>query len=306
MFDFNRLFDNDDDFDDNVDAHQEAHQGIYDEDEYDEDDFDNDTDFDNDFDEDDFDNDADFDNDFNEDDFDNDADFDDDEWDDILANDFQDIQTDDDFVFEAYDDSVIEIHQGERGGSSNYMNFDLEHTDLDDIIGDVEEDMSNWHKQEGNTCAVVAQEFILEALTNQEYDMDELRELAEEKGWYDDGTPLWDVGNLLEYHGLEVDKFQGGTIKDIEECLEQGGKIIVSVDSDEVWQGDNDDLFLPGTDADHAVQLIGLDYSDPNNPMVILNDSGVSNGCGAMISMENFMDAWEDSGCFIVTAYEGE
>ena len=276
----------------------------------DDDDWDNDEDLDSDDDrdDDDLDDDDNLDDDDDLDDNDDSEDDDDIDIDDLDEFDLEDDQDgddpDDDFVLEAYEEPILGPHQGALGGAINYENFDPEQTDMDDVIGDVEEDMSNWHEQEGNTCAVVAQEFVLEALTGQEFDMDELRELAEENGWYDDGTPMWDVGNLCEHYGLQVDKFTGGTINDIEDCLNNGGKVIVSVDSDEVWNGGNDELFFPGTDADHALQVIGFDYSDPDNPMVILNDSGVANGCGAMISMENFEDAWNDSGCFMVTVYE--
>ncbi len=75
------------------------------------------------------------------------------------------------------------------------------------------------------------------------------------------------------------------------------------MDSSEIWEGQDDDFFGPGIDADHAVQVIGLDYSDPGNPLVILNDPGTANGGGAMIPLEIFMGAWEDSGCFMVEAY---
>ncbi len=227
-----------------------------------------------------------------EDDSDDDLDIDLDEWLDGF---------DDEDELEAFDEPILGPHQGNRGGASNYENFESD--GLETVVGDISEDMDNWHEQEGNTCAVCAQEFVLEALTGREFDMDELRELAEDNGWFDDGTPLWDVGNLLEHYGLQVEKFTGGTCEDIQDCLNAGGKVIVSVDSDEVWFGKNDELFFPGSDSDHAVQVIGFDYSNPNEPMVILNDSGVANGCGAMISLENFQDAWEDGDCFMVTAY---
>lgn len=69
-------------------------------------------------------------------------------------------------------------------------------------------------------------------------------------------------------------------IDDIRECLESGGKVIVSIDADEIWFGESDDLFTPGDGPNHAVEVIGIDYSNPDEPMVILNDSGNPNGCG--------------------------
>jgi hypothetical protein len=51
-------------------------------------------------------------------------------------------------------------------------------------------------------------------------------------------------------------------------------------------------------------EVIGIDRSDPDNPMVILNVPGHPGGCGAMIPLEEFEDAWQDSNCFLVEAYK--
>jgi hypothetical protein len=112
-----------------------------------------------------------------------------------------------------------------------------------------------------------------------------------------------DVGNILEAYGINVDRHQGGTIQDIEQCLQNGGDVIVGVDADEIWYRDND-TFGPGDDANHAIEVIGIDYSNPDQPMVILNDSGTPDGCGSMVPLDQFMDAWEDSGFYMVEAYK--
>ena len=51
----------------------------------------------------------------------------------------------------------------------------------------------------------------------------------------------------------------------------------------------------------HAVQVIGIDYSNPDEPMVILNDSGTPDGCGEMVPLDTFLDAWEDGNCQMIT-----
>lgn len=193
-----------------------------------------------------------------------------------------------------------------EGCAPTYETFDPDAADMEYIIGNPEDAMESWHWQEtGTSCAVASQEFVLERLTGHEFHESDLRVLAEEQGWYspEGGTPMDDVGNLLEHMGLTVERSQGNSIRDLEECLQNGGEVIVGVDSSEIWEGQDDDFFGPGIDADHAVQVIGLDYSDPGNPLVILNDPGTANGGGAMIPLEIFMGAWEDSGCFMVEAY---
>ncbi len=192
------------------------------------------------------------------------------------------------------------------GDAPAYETYDPSESDPDAVVGDPAEAMESWHWQEtGTSCAVASQEFVLEQLTGQDFDEGDLRELAQEYGWYDPngGTPMDDVGNILIYMGLNVQQSQDNTIDDIKECLENGGQVIVGVDSGELWSGENEELFGPGMDADHAVQVIGVDYSDASQPMIILNDPGAANGGGAMVPADDFMDAWEDSGCFMVEAY---
>ena len=54
-------------------------------------------------------------------------------------------------------------------------------------------------------------------------------------------------------------------------------------------------MYSPYDGPNHAVQVIGIDYSDPDNPMVILNDSGHPDGCGLEVPMDTFLDAWDDA-----------
>ncbi len=215
------------------------------------------------------------------------------------------MNTDEDGIVEPVD-QYSPIYYEDSGAAPAYETFDPSRADLDSIVGDPAGNMENWHWQEtGTSCAVASQEFVLEQLTGQEFSEGELRQLAEENGWYDPegGTTMDDVGNILAHMGLHVEQNMGSTMSDIEQCLASGGQVIVGVDSDELWSGENEEMFGPGMDADHAIQVTGIDYSNPAEPMVIINDPGASNGGGAMIPIDEFVDAWEDSGCFMVEAY---
>lgn len=183
----------------------------------------------------------------------------------------------------------------------NAERFDSDNYDDDDIIGNPEESMDAYHEQETPTsCAVCAQEFVLEQLTDREFTEEELRELAEENGWYEPGggTLPHNMAKILEDFGVECTMDYDNTIEDIERCLENDGAVIVAVDIFEVYHTD-----IPGEGANHAVQVIGIDKSDPENPMVILNDSGVPDGGGIMVPLDDFMNAWADSDCQMVEAY---
>lgn len=195
--------------------------------------------------------------------------------------------------------------------SSDGENFDPKDptVDYEQVVGEPGEDMEHWHVQErDDSCAVASQGFVLEELLDQDFTEEELREVAAENGWYVDGgenggTPTDCLGNLLEYYGLNVERSEGATIQDIEDCLNKGGKVIVGVDADEIWYDEEDSVYAPDG-ANHALEVIGVDYSDPENPMVILNDSGSPDGCGEMVPLDEFVDAWEDSGCLLVEAYK--
>lgn len=186
-----------------------------------------------------------------------------------------------------------------------YEEFGYIDSDDDDrIIGDVTDAMDSWHSQTGNTCAVCSQEFILEDLLDREFTEGELTEVAEANGWFNDGTPVEDVGNLLEYYGIRTERSEGNTLNDLRDSLADGNKVIVGVDSDELWSGQDNDLFGPGMDADHAIQVVGIDERVPDDIRVIINDSGVANGRCVSIPADVFVDAWEDGNCFMVEAFD--
>lgn len=179
---------------------------------------------------------------------------------------------------------------------------------------DTADDMEHWHQQSyDNTCGIVAQEFILDDI-GQDYGIDfsedELRDTATDCGWYtpDAGTPMMQVGNLLEAYGIGVEKSLNASLDDIDRQLETGHQVLVAVDADEIWHPDgidDDDLIanlqgMPGQEPNHTVQVIGIDHRDPNNPMVILNDPGTPDGRGLTVPADDFLNAWQDSNNFMV------
>jgi hypothetical protein len=185
-------------------------------------------------------------------------------------------------------------------------------TENPDIVGDPEGDAANWHQQaEPDTCAVVSQEFILDEMTGRDFTEEELTQQALDNGWYTPGggTPMECVGNLLEANGIEIEKEYGCTLDDISQKLADGENVIVGIDADETWYPggiDSDQVLsnvsgMPEQGSNHAVQVIGVDYSDPDNPVVILNDPGTPEGQGIRVDADDFMAAWEDSDNFMVS-----
>lgn len=172
------------------------------------------------------------------------------------------------------------------------------------IFGNPEQDMENWHQQnEMNSCAVACQEFVSEQLLEREFSEKELAEFAESNGWYnpETGTPLNDVGNILEALGLNVERSFDGSIQDIAERLNSGEKIICTVNSLALNMPEM--APLPGLSADHAVEVIGIDAANPNDIRVILNDPAAKSG-GTEYPLNTFMDAWDTGGRFMAAVWK--
>lgn len=180
--------------------------------------------------------------------------------------------------------------------------FDPADAGSEGIIGHPEDVLDLWECQ-GDTmrCAVYAQKFVIEEYTGTEVDIEELVDIAEQNGWFVEGwgTSTEDMDNLLEHYNIPHETSEGNTIEDLAESLNEGHKVIVSVDADEYWFGEND-MYSPSDYTNHAIEVIGIDNSDPNNPMVIVNDSGVPDGAGLQIPMDTFMDAWEDGNNYMI------
>ncbi len=194
-------------------------------------------------------------------------------------------------------------------------NYDPAVSNPDDVAGEPHNDMAHWHQQNApDTCAIAAQEFVLEdLLPDQDFTEEELRDVATDNGWYSPGygTPMYHTGSVLEAYGIDVERQTGGTMADIEQVLNSNQKVIVGLDAEEVWTLGQDtfsDDFLndvglntlPGQDANHAVEVIGIDRTNPDAPMVVLNDPGHPDGRGATVTVDEFVDAWEDSGHFMM------
>lgn len=174
------------------------------------------------------------------------------------------------------------------------------------ITGDPKTSMEEWENQGmTNRCALYSQKFVIEEFTGVEINMEEFAEVADYNGWFTDdfGTTFLNMNKMLDYYGIENKMSFHNNVDDIEECLEDGGKVIVSIDADEIWYGEGDDLFSPNSGANHAVEVIGIDRTDPEHPMVILNDSGNPNGKGVMIPLADFEDAWQDGECQMIECY---
>lgn len=202
------------------------------------------------------------------------------------------------------------VNEAGVGDSSNNFSNSCE------AIGNPEIDLQYWEWQ-GNdmTCAIKSQEFILDQLGGKDFSQEELVDLATQNGWYTPGvgTPWEHVGSLLEVHGVAVERVnhEDSSVawEDLQQKLANGQKALVGVDADEIWNSngnDDDDRLtnswgIPGGGANHVVQVIGIENPSSDNPIVILNDPGTPEGKGLRVPASLFIDAWQDSGQYMVS-----
>lgn len=170
------------------------------------------------------------------------------------------------------------------------------------LVGDA---VNPIQQQYSDTCAIKSQQLILNEF-GFDVNEDQLVQIAYENGWYEgdgSGTSFENVGRLLEYAGIDVTRQADANVFNLVSELSQGHKVIVGVDSGELWGGKITgwlkDFFL-GDTPDHAIVVAGIDTSDPKNIMVIVDDPGTGDYHKAY-PLDDFMDAWSDAQCYMVS-----
>lgn len=158
-----------------------------------------------------------------------------------------------------------------------------------------------------DSCAIKSQQLILHDFGIDVSEVD-LVQTAAANGWYNGGTAPEDVGNLLELANIPITRQENANIFNLVNELAQGHKVIVGLDADEMWYNDSisDKLknwyndFLGESGGNHALIVAGIDTSDPNNIQVIVKDPG-SGDDGKPYPLDQFMDAWSDANCYMVS-----
>lgn len=155
-----------------------------------------------------------------------------------------------------------------------------------------------------DSCAIKSQQIILNEF-GVPVTEDQCVQYSYEHGWYDgsgEGTNFADVGKLLTDGGISNHQQINADVFDIVNELSQGHKIIVGVDSNELWGNSFIEWlrdFFCGDTPDHAIIVSGIDTSDPDNIMVYVTDPGNGDHNKAY-PLKQFMDAWKDAQCFMV------
>lgn len=157
---------------------------------------------------------------------------------------------------------------------------------------------SEVQQQHPDTCAIQCQRLILNEF-GVGVTEDQLVTEASARGIYNHGTSPDDVGKLLESHGLAVNRFDNANVFNLSNELAQGHKVIVGVDSSDLWTSQNGIVheildFLGLAKADHAVIVSGIDTTDPDHVKVNITDPGTGD-VAKSYPIEQFLDAWKGS-----------
>lgn len=159
-----------------------------------------------------------------------------------------------------------------------------------------------YQQQYSDTCAIKSQQIIMNEFGIPVTE-DQLVEYSYQHGWYSgNGTTCEDVGKLLEDGGIPIHRQENANVFDLVSELAQGHKVIVGVDSSELWGGKFHgwlEDFFNGEQPDHALIVSGIDTSDPNNILVSVTDPGTGEH-NRKYPLDQFMDAWADSNSYMV------
>lgn len=189
--------------------------------------------------------------------------------------------------------------------------------DLDGCIIDNTDAYEQFFEKQryANNCAIETVRTIYGVFSGNYISQDASLHWASQKGYYDSafGTDMYSISPMLTEIGIENREVIGATAKDLANELSQGHAVVVCVDSDELWDtglmaelklwlSKHFGIDFGDSTANHAVIVTGFDLRDPDNPLVILNDSGADSGSGQPYPLDKFVEAWKDSNCYYVAS----
>lgn len=154
-------------------------------------------------------------------------------------------------------------------------------------------------QNDGYLCDLECEEYILLSLGFDVNRKTLLDEAYNNKWLKEKGMPIYQIGRLLEKYKLSVArKYNQYTIKDVEDCLGQGNKLIAVVNanklSSEINNAQQDDEKKPN----HAVVIISISTSEN---VIFLFDPQTGNAQDKY-SLDAFIRAWDDSQNFLVVS----
>mgnify|MGYP003291667083 CR=1 FL=1 len=141
---------------------------------------------------------------------------------------------------------------------------------------------------EGNLCDVMCEKYILKDYQGADSAENCLDEALDNCWLKEAGTPLHNMGRLLESHGMSVVRKYDCTISEIESNLSNKRKVIAVVDYGQLWNEESDGIF-------HAVVCVST-----VDGMVRIYDPAIDGHTNYSVS--RFKKAWDYSKNYLVVA----
>lgn len=154
-------------------------------------------------------------------------------------------------------------------------------------------------------CVIYAEQYILQ-LYGITASIDSLLAIAKQNKWIKhQGIQFKNIGKLLEYFSVEVERKTHASLADLQIALKQGSQAIVGVDAGELFatsmlkkiEEKIEDWFEQHPD--HALIVTDVKLTgDLDGDITVLNIDG-DQAKSWTIPVTQFMDAWEDSGNYM-------
>ncbi|MDI2127452.1 hypothetical protein [Yinghuangia seranimata] len=151
---------------------------------------------------------------------------------------------------------------------------------------------------------------IVEAMTGEPYNEQAFLQQAQAGGLWDQaqgGMLNTDVGGLLEMHGIETTTVYDANVDTIINALDHGDQVIAVVDTNETGDALHDAVTGQPIEQNpplmNTVWVTGVDVQPDGSAYVIVNDPSWPEGQTQAIALEDFTNAWADSGNQTVIAH---
>lgn len=152
-------------------------------------------------------------------------------------------------------------------------------------------------RSESNLCDIDCERYILRRMGLAASTTAMAKESKRNYWLRDKGTPVFNIGRLLELQGISVVRQFDATLEDLRSALINNGSVIVVVNGGLLLSGKRDEE-CP-VSPDHAVVV--TDY-DPEMEFVVVHDPQ-SKQMMDCIPAERFLMSWQDSKCYMASAY---
>lgn len=141
---------------------------------------------------------------------------------------------------------------------------------------------------EGNLCDVMCEQYILKEYLGEKAFDSCVNEMLDNCWLKESGTPLHNIGRLLEQHGMVISHKYDCTLEEVEDLLAKRCKIIAVVDYGQLWEKESNGIF-------HAVVCLSI-----TGDVIRIYDPAIDGFSNYL--KEDFDKAWAYSKHYIVYA----